>query len=87
LVVPLSAAEMVALTKADCPVVAMVKVAEDEPAATLTLAGTVALALLEDRLIVAPPDGAALLSVTVPVALFPPTMDVGEIPTPESKGV
>jgi hypothetical protein len=47
------------------------------PAATVTLPGTVADALLLDKLTAAPPVGAALLSVTVPVEVLPPVTDVG----------
>ena len=44
----------------------MVKLAEVEPAAMVTVAGTVAAAELEDRVTVTPPAGAALDNVTVP---------------------
>ncbi len=48
------------------------------PAATVTVAGMLAtLVLLLDKLITAPPAGAALLSVTVPVAEAPPLSEVG----------
>ena len=48
------------------------------PAATVTLAGTVATAvLLLDSVTTAPPAGAALVSVAVPVDAFPPTTLVG----------
>ena len=46
-----------------------------EPAATVTLAGTVALVL--DRATTMPVDGAALVRVTVPVEELPPTTEVG----------
>jgi hypothetical protein len=50
-----------------------------DPAATVTEEGTDAWGSLEDSCIVAPPDGAAALNCTVPVAFaFPPTTDVGE---------
>jgi hypothetical protein len=58
-------------------VVVTVKVAVVAPAATVTLAGTVADALLLDKLTAAPPVGAALLSVTVPVELEPPVTAAG----------
>ena len=48
-------------------------VPDDAPAATVTVAGTCTFALLLDKLTEAPPDGAAALSVTVPVALPGPT--------------
>lgn len=48
------------------------------PADTVTLDGTVATdVLLLVRVIVAPPEGAAALRVTVPVELFPPLTLVG----------
>ena len=48
------------------------------PAATVTLEGTVAAAvLLLESATVAPPAGAAPLSVTVPVEEFPPVTLVG----------
>lgn len=57
--------------------VVTVKVAEVAPAATVTLAGTVARVLLLVSEMVAPPAGAALLSFTVPVEGEPPTTVVG----------
>ncbi len=58
--------------------VVTVKVALVAPAATVTLAGTVATAvLLLERLTVAPPLGAAPLSVTVPCEELPPVTLLG----------
>jgi len=58
--------------------VVTVKVAFVEPAATVTLAGTVAAAvLLLLRVTTAPPVGAFPLSVTVPVEETPPGTDIG----------
>ena len=57
--------------------VVIVKVAEVAPAATVTLAGTVARVLLLVSAMVAPPAGAALLSFTVPVEGDPPITVVG----------
>src|SRR5215216_2260582 len=54
------------------------KVALVDPAGTVTLAGTVAAAvLLLDNETVKPPDGAAEVRVMVPVAELPPTTAVG----------
>ena len=66
--VPLIPALEVALTL----VVLTVKVAEVAPAATVTLAGTVAAALLLARLTTVA-AGAAALNVTLPWTVFPPT--------------
>ena len=61
-------------------VVAAVNVRLVEPAATVTLAGTVAAAELSERLTTVPPEGAAALSVTVPVEELPPATVDGERP-------
>ena len=59
-------------------VVVTVNVAVVAFAATVTLAGTAAAAvLLLDRVTTAPPEGAARLSVTVAVDEFPPSTEVG----------
>jgi hypothetical protein len=58
-------------------VVVTVKVALLAPAATVTLAGTVAAAVLLESETTAPPEGAALVNVTVPVDELPPTTLVG----------
>jgi len=64
-----------------------VKVAVVAFAATVTLAGTCAAAvLLLDRVTAAPPAGAGPLRVTVPVELTPPMTDVGLTPTELSIG-
>ncbi|HWD38580.1 MAG TPA: hypothetical protein VG944_07005 [Fimbriimonas sp.] len=61
-----------------------VKVAVFEPDATVTLAGTVAAAvLLLLRVTTFPPDGAVVLIVTVPVDVEPPLTDVGDKTTEE----
>jgi len=62
-----------------------VKVALVDPAGTVTLEGTVAAAVLSlVRLTVKPPDGAAELRVTVPVAGSGPTTSVGLMVSEES---
>ena len=59
-------------------VVVTVKVPEVAPAATVTLAGTVATdVLLLERVTTAPPVGAGPLRVTVPVEEVPPVTLVG----------
>ncbi len=63
---------MVAVAAADTAVVVTVNVAEVAPAATVTEAGTVALALFEVRLTRNPPAGATAFRVTVPVDDAPP---------------
>jgi hypothetical protein len=63
-------------------VVVTVKVAVVAFAATVTLAGTCAAAvLLLDKVTTAPPIGAALLKVTVPVEELAPITDDGLIAT------
>jgi hypothetical protein len=62
------------------------KVAVVAPAATVTLPATVAAALSLDSVTEAPPAGAGLLSVTVPVEEFPPKTVVGFNETDETAG-
>ena len=57
--------------------VVTVNVAVVAPAATVTLAGTVAARLLLDKVTTAPPAGAGPLRVTVPVDGLPPITLVG----------
>ena len=59
-------------------VVAAVNVAFVAPAATVTLAGTVAAAFELVSVTASPPPGAALDNVTVPVDEAPPTRLAGE---------
>jgi hypothetical protein len=61
--------------------VLMVKVVLVEPAGTLTDAGTVAAALELVRVTLMPPEGAWLLSVTVPVTAVPPVTALVETVT------
>ena len=72
-----SVPEITAVVFAVTALVLTANVALVAPAATVTLAGTVAAGWLLDRVIVAPPAGAAPLNVTVPVEAFPPTTLVG----------
>src|ERR1700724_3521015 len=67
--------------------VAIVKLALVCPAATVTLAGTVAAALLRDSVTIVPPVGAAAVRVTVPVELAPPVSVLGFSATEEGTGV
>ena len=72
------AAEIVALTLEDTLVVLMVNVAVVLPAATVTVAGTVAAELLDVRFTTNPPVGAWPLIVTVPVEVLPPATVDGD---------
>lgn len=54
------------------------KLAVVAPAGMVTVAGTIALELDEDKLTTAPPDGATPFNVTTPVDVLPPTTPVGE---------
>jgi len=77
-VAPVPVAEIVAVTLEVTEVVLTVKVAVFEPAGTVTVAGTVALELLEASVSVTPPVGAVLPMVTVAVDVPPPETVVGE---------
>ena len=74
---PPSVAVIVLAVFAATVVVVTVNVAVVEPAATVTLAGTVADALLDASDTTRPPAGAAVDKVTVPVLDAPPATDVG----------
>ena len=67
-------------------VVVIEKVALVAPAATVTLAGTVAAVELPDNVTTAPPVGAALVNVTVPVEEAGPTTLVGFTVTEDRLG-
>jgi hypothetical protein len=69
---------------AETTLVFTAKLAEVAPAATVTLAGTVAAALLLDSVTAAPPAGATPLNVTVPLEALPPTTLVGLSESAES---
>jgi len=69
---------MVTVVEAATALVLTVNVAVVAPAATVTLDGVLAtVVLLLESATVAPPAGAAPLSVTVPVEEFPPVTLVG----------
>jgi hypothetical protein len=69
--------ESVAVCEPATAVVPIVNVADDELAGTVTDAGTVAALLFEERVTKAPPVGAGLVKVTVPVADVPPKTAAG----------
>jgi hypothetical protein len=71
----------------ETPPVVTVKVKLVEPAGTVTLEGTcAAVVLLLPSVTTAPPVGAAPFNVTVPLKLFPPTMDVTLLVNPDKVG-
>jgi hypothetical protein len=76
-VVPFATAEIVAVFAAVAIAVVTVNVAEDEPAATETDAGTVTPVVLLDNATVRPPVGAGPTNVSVPEAFWPPTTSAG----------
>jgi len=76
LVTPFNAALIVALVVAVTAAVPTVNVPDDAPAAIVTLAGTVAIALLLAS-VTTVAAGALALNVTVPWTLFPPTTVLG----------
>jgi hypothetical protein len=66
--------------------VEILNVAVADPAGTVTVCGTVALRLLDARLMATPPVGALPVNVTVPVEATPPTTVVGEADKADSVG-
>ena len=74
-------AVIVATVSVDTGEVDIVKVADTCPEETVTEPGTVALDEFELSVTTVPVDGALLERVAVPVALLPPTTDVGEMVT------
>jgi hypothetical protein len=82
--IPLAIAEMVTGRLAPTGVVVMTKVGDTVwPADTVTVAGSVTLGLLLERVTMTPPAGAGCVRVTElePVIPDPPRTDVGERPT------
>lgn len=65
------------MVAAETGVVVIVNVAVDVPAATVTVAGTEAAALLDVSVTTAPPAGATPVRVTVPTLDVPPVTVLG----------
>ena len=76
-------AVMLTEVETETGLVETLNVAEVEPAATMTELGTDVLRSEETRLMANPPFGAGPERLTVPVALDPPCMLVGEMERPE----
>ena len=75
---------MLTVVEAATALVLTVNVALVAPAATVTLDGSLAaVVLLLESVTTAPPDGAAPVSITVPVEEFPPVTLVGFSETEE----
>lgn len=81
---PLYVAVMVATVEEEPALVVTVKVAEELPGLTLTVPGTVAEELLDDKLITAKPEVTRLVNLTVPVELLPAITAVGLNETDDS---
>lgn len=79
-VVPDATPLIVTVVSVDTAVVETLNVADVCPAATVTEAGTVALAESDERLTTSPPVGAADDNVTLPEVAEPPTTDAGVKP-------
>lgn len=86
-VTPACAAEIVTILLAVTTAVVTANAAEEAPAGTVKLAGTVAAVSLLVSVIAAPPAGAAAFKVTVPVAGFPPMTVAGLTETESSRGL
>jgi hypothetical protein len=71
-------AEIVTVVSVDTGLVVTPKFAVDDPAETVTLAGTVATeVLLQERVTTAPPEGAAPVRKTPPCDELPPVNELG----------
>jgi hypothetical protein len=77
---------IVAVAALDTAVVVTLNVADVWPAATVTVLGVVTPPMLLLRETVDPPDGAATLMLTVPIAVLPPTTVAGESDRPANTG-
>ena len=77
-------AEIVAVLVLCTAIVFTVNVAVEEPPAIVTVAGTVAFELLDERFTIMPPAGAGKDKATVPVVEDPPVTEAGESDTLET---